>query len=167
MQAINRRNLPLLLLRVREAVFSHFRPIVSHFGLTEQQWRIVRALGENGEMEQNQIVEACQILAPSLAGVLARMEEVDLVRRRRHETDLRRVLVSLTPRGEDIVRHMAPLVKEQYELLEKAVGRAAVEGLYAALDAYLDAARTPVPAVVLPPADTALAPHRERRRKAG
>lgn len=166
MQAIDRRNLPLLLLRVREAVFAHFRPIVSHFGLTEQQWRIVRALSENGEMEQNQIVEACQILAPSLAGVLSRMEEVDLVQRRRHETDLRRSLVSLTPRGKDIVGRVAPLVKEQYELLEQAVGREAIKGLYAALDAYMDAAGTPVPTVDLPPADTALVLHRERRRKA-
>lgn len=164
-RTVNRRNLPLLLLRVREAVFSHFRPIISHFGLTEQQWRIARALSEKGEMEQNQIVEACQILAPSLAGVLGRMEEVDLVQRRRHETDLRRILVSLTPKGERIVRRVVPLVSEQYALLEQAVGSDVIDGLYKALDAYMDATQTPVPAVTLS-STAAAAPHRERRRKA-
>lgn len=166
-QAIDRRNLPLLLLQVREAVFAHFRPIVSHFGLTEQQWRVIRALSEKGEMEQNQVADTCQILAPSLAGVLARMEDVGLVRRRRHETDLRRVLVSLAPKGEDIVERVAPLVKEQYALLEEAVGRDVIAGLYGALDRYLDASRVPVPSVALPPLDDVPLPQRERRRKAG
>jgi len=33
------RNLPLLLLKARESFLSHFRPILAHYGVTEQQWR--------------------------------------------------------------------------------------------------------------------------------
>ena len=34
-----RRNLPLLLLRSREAVMARFRGILNRHGVTEQQWR--------------------------------------------------------------------------------------------------------------------------------
>src|SRR5208283_3623306 len=38
------RSLPMSLLRAREAVMRHFRPSLRRHGLTEQQWRILRAL---------------------------------------------------------------------------------------------------------------------------
>jgi homoprotocatechuate degradation regulator HpaR len=147
---LSRRNLPLLLLRAREAVISHFRPILNHFGLTEQQWRIIRALEEQGDMEPWQISEHCQILKPSLTGVLSRMEELGLVRRRRVASDQRRFLVSSTPRGSELVRTMAPLVNRQYGNLERIIGTEMVEGLYRVLDRLLAGAHGEVKAVVLP-----------------
>ena len=38
------RSLPMSLLRAREAVMRQFRPSLRNHGLTEQQWRILRAL---------------------------------------------------------------------------------------------------------------------------
>lgn len=76
------RNLPLLLLRAREEVISHFRPILNAHGVTEQQWRIVRALAEHGDaLEVREISKLCTISGPSLTGVLARMDAQGLVRR--------------------------------------------------------------------------------------
>ena len=42
------RNLPQLFLRSREALLRHFRPIITHFGLTEQQWRALAATHAEG-----------------------------------------------------------------------------------------------------------------------
>ena len=42
------RNLPLLLLQARERVIAQFRPILKAHGLTEQQWRVLRALVDAG-----------------------------------------------------------------------------------------------------------------------
>ena len=72
---IRHRNLPLLLLQARERVIARFRPILNEHGVTEQQWRIVRALLERGPLEPRQIVDVCRISSPSLAGVLARMQQ--------------------------------------------------------------------------------------------
>src|SRR5512134_2297423 len=92
------RNLPMLLLRAREGVLAHFRPILKAHGVTEQQWRIVRVLmEEDGPLEPRQLVERCCISSPSLTGILARMAELGLVARERLGHDQRRVLVSLTP----------------------------------------------------------------------
>ena len=84
------RNLPLLLLQARESVISRFRPILNAHGITEQQWRIVRSLIERGPLEPREIVTLCHISSPSLAGVLARMDDTGLVQRQRMDHDQRR-----------------------------------------------------------------------------
>lgn len=144
------RNLPQLLLRAREELLGHFRPLITHFGLTEQQWRIVRAVSEAGQLEPREICEICQILSPSLAGVLARMEDTGLVTRTRMEEDQRRVLVRLTPHAEELAAQLRPLIIEQYRLLEKAYGREMIEELYQVMDRFLALDPGPIAQVPLP-----------------
>jgi homoprotocatechuate degradation regulator HpaR len=144
------RNLPQLLLRGREELLRHFRPLINHFGLTEQQWRILRAIDQAGQLEPRQICEICQILSPSLTGVLARMEQLDLVARTRMEKDQRRVIVRLTPKAQKLVAQLAPLVVEQYGILEKAYGRELITELYAVMDRLLTADHAEVRQVALP-----------------
>ena len=50
------QSLPMALLRAREAVMRRFRPGLRCHGVTEQQWRVLRALAE--ELEQ---VSRCQL----------------------------------------------------------------------------------------------------------
>ncbi|MBK9134999.1 MAG: homoprotocatechuate degradation operon regulator HpaR [Betaproteobacteria bacterium] len=127
------RNLPLLLLQARESVIANFRPILHAHGLTEQQWRIVRLLLDAGPLEPRQIGRQCRISSPSLAGVLARMDEVGLVRRERMAEDQRRVKVSLTPRSRALAAAMAPKIEAVYEALEAHIGRDFIDRFYATL----------------------------------
>ncbi|MFG1372297.1 homoprotocatechuate degradation operon regulator HpaR [Xanthobacter oligotrophicus] len=147
---ITHRNLPQLLLKAREALLAHFRPIITHFGLTEPQWRIIRALSELGALEPRQICEVCQILSPSLTGVLVRMEQMGLVERHRMEGDQRRMLVSLTERSRKIVIDMAPLIEERYRLIEEAVGKTLLDETYAQIDRLLAAPLNALPSADLP-----------------
>jgi homoprotocatechuate degradation regulator HpaR len=130
------RNLPLMLLQARERVITRFRPLFNEHGVTEQQWRIVRALLETGPLEPREIVVVCGISSPSLAGVLARMEEMDLVARERLDHDQRRVRVSLTMRSRALVRQMAPGVEAAYQALEAQIGPDLVQHLVDALDQF-------------------------------
>jgi homoprotocatechuate degradation regulator HpaR len=139
------RNLPLLLLQARERVMARFRPILNAHGLTEQQWRIVRALLD-GALEPREIGEVCRISSPSLAGVLARMDDLGLVERRRLDHDARRLLVTLTPRSRALAARMAPHIEERYARIEAELGEEFIGRLYAALDDLLDK---------LPPEDAA------------
>jgi homoprotocatechuate degradation regulator HpaR len=151
------RNLPLLLLRAREGVMSQFRGILNRHGLTEQQWRILRALLENSAMEPRQICEVCQLLSPSVAGVLARMEELGLVKRQRMATDQRRVMVSITPKSRALAKKMAPLIDARYAELEAVLGPELMAETYALLDRLM--ARL---ATVEPPNVASCAPARGR-----
>lgn len=144
------RNLPLLLSQVRETIISHFRPILNHFGLTEQQWRILRVLAENGSMEPKAICQTCQILSPSMAGILKRLEETHLIKRKIILKDRRRFLVSLTPKSQKLIIEMAPQVERQYDLLEKAYGRELIAQLDQTIDDFLLLKDIPVKQVELP-----------------
>jgi homoprotocatechuate degradation regulator HpaR len=145
------RNLPQQLLNARDALMGHFRPILHHYGLTEQQWRILRALDEHGQLEPREMCALCQILSSSMAGILARMEDIGLVQRVRVEADQRRVLVSLAPKGDALIDDMAPLIELQYRYLEQAFGKQALEALSAALEGFIAAQVKPVRKVALPP----------------
>jgi homoprotocatechuate degradation regulator HpaR len=134
---LHHRNLPLLLLQARERVLSHFRPILNANGVTEQQWRIVRALYEQSSLEPRQIVELCRISSPSMAGVLARMEELGLVVRRRLQHDQRRVHVSLTPRARAMAGRMAPQIDATYRRIERQIGAEFSKRFHLALDELL------------------------------
>ncbi|MDW5416637.1 MULTISPECIES: homoprotocatechuate degradation operon regulator HpaR [unclassified Iodobacter] len=134
---LKHRNLALLLLQAREVVMARFRPILNHHNITEQQWRIIRSLSERGMMEPREICENCQILSPSLTGVLARMGELGLVTRTRMDTDQRRVNVRLTAKSERLFNDIAPLIEQEYLTLESEPLGANIEELYAALDRFL------------------------------
>jgi homoprotocatechuate degradation regulator HpaR len=129
-----RRNLPLLLLQAREGVLAHFRPLLNAHGVTEQQWRVLRALLAEGALEPRQIGALCRISSPSLAGVLARMDELGLVQRERAAQDQRRVRVSLTRKSRDLAAAMAPQVEAVYARIEAHIGADFVQRFYATLD---------------------------------
>jgi homoprotocatechuate degradation regulator HpaR len=134
---LRHRNLPLLLLQAREGVLARFRPILNAAGLTEQQWRVVRALLADGPLEPRQIGALCCISSPSLAGVLARMDDLGLVQRERTAQDQRRVLVSLTRKSRNLAAALAPQIEAVYALLEAQIGADFVQRFYATLDEWI------------------------------
>lgn len=134
---LSHRNLPLLFLQARESVFARFRPILHTVGLTEQQWRVVRALLDHGPLEPRQIGDICRLSSPSLAGILARMADLGLVLRERLEHDQRRVMVSVTPEGKALAAKLAPTIEATYRALEEEMGVEFIAQLYATLDAVI------------------------------
>jgi homoprotocatechuate degradation regulator HpaR len=136
---LSHRNLPLLLLQAREQVIARFRPILNEHGITEQQWRIVRALIDTGPLEPREIGELCRISSPSLAGVLSRMEELGYIRRKRLDHDQRRLRVSLTPRSRALSARMAPQIEATYRDIETLIGERFAASFYETLDELIAA----------------------------
>ena len=143
------RNLPLLLLQAREAAMAHFRPILKQFGLTDQQWRIARVLGESRDgLEPGQIADVCKILKPSLTGILARMAHMDLIERHRSKVDQRRQRVSLTAKGRALVDRALPLIERQYLLIEAHAGAGVLETAYRTVDELMQMLARPIPSAL-------------------
>jgi homoprotocatechuate degradation regulator HpaR len=143
-------NLPQRLLKARDSLMAHFRPILNHFGVTEQQWRILRSLDEHGQLEPRELCDMCQISSPSMAGVLARMEELGMVARARMEGDQRRVTVRISKQGRALLARIAPLIDQQYALIEEACGRQVFKDLFKVLEDFIELKKRPVKAVELP-----------------
>jgi len=138
-KTLRQRNLPLLLLQARETVIARFRPLLTAHGLTEQQWRVIRLLDEHEALEPWQISASCQILKPSLTGVLRRLQHMGLVVRHRSRSDGRRQIVSNTAHARELIARLAPLIERRYAELAREVGQDAIEELYQALDRLLAA----------------------------
>ncbi len=137
MTAFNHRNLPRLLLQAREAVMGHFRPNLREHGLTDQQWRVLRVLGERGAIDTGTIAAEAYLLGPSLTGVLARMERDALIQRSRDAQDARRTQVRATAKGKRMVQKLSESIEAHYASMESALGKTQLAQLYALLDAVI------------------------------
>jgi len=115
------KSLPMDLLRAREAVMRRFRPGLRRDGVTEQQWRILRALAA-GPMEVSRLAEATFLLAPSLSRILPELEARRLISRAQADADLRRSVVRIERKGLRLMATHAPYAEQVYAGIEGAFG---------------------------------------------
>jgi len=116
------RALPIALLRTREHVMGPIRPMLAKIGLTEQKWRILRILAENGPLEQTAISRHACLLLSSLTRILGRMEADGLIRRDQDPGDKRRSIVQITSQGSALIETHQPESNEIYRKLEEKYG---------------------------------------------
>src|SRR6195952_3540089 len=102
------RSLPMSLLRAREAVMRQFPPSLRNHGLTEQQWRILRALASIDAIEVTELARVAFLLGPSLSRILRDLEARHLIERRAAKADLRRGVVSISTKGLQLIEAVAP-----------------------------------------------------------
>ena len=102
------RSLPMSLLRAREAVMRQFRPSLRRHDLTEQQWRILRALAAIDAIEVTELARTAFLLGPSLSRILRDLEARRLIERKTAKTDLRRGVVSISEKGVKLMEVVRP-----------------------------------------------------------
>jgi homoprotocatechuate degradation regulator HpaR len=132
------RNLPRLLLQARESVMLHTRPSLREHGLSDQQWRVLRVLGEHAHqvagVETGRVAREAFLLGPSLTGVLTRMERDGLISRERCPQDARRTVVRASGEGLALVQRLSHTIEAHYAWMEDQLGKARLAQLYALLD---------------------------------
>jgi homoprotocatechuate degradation regulator HpaR len=116
------RSLPMSLLRAREAVMRQFRPSLRDHSLTEQQWRILRALAAVERIEVTELARVAFLLGPSLSRILRDLEARHLIERRTTKADLRRGVVSISPRGVRLIEAVAPTSEAIYTDITRRYG---------------------------------------------
>jgi homoprotocatechuate degradation regulator HpaR len=141
MPTIRRFNesLPMLLLRARETAMARFRPVLHESGITEQQWRTLRALNELGELTAVRLSAECSILAPSMTRILRKLAEQSLVVTRRSKRDQRELEIKISAKGRRLVDRVGPQVERQYALLREQLHPERLESLYADLYHLIEA----------------------------
>ena len=124
----------MVLMRARESIMQRFRPHLREHDITEQQWRILRVLAEQKNIDMAALSVWCNIQAPSLSRTIPLLIDRGLVRRSNHGNDQRRVLVDLTPKGRALFRTMSAESALIYAQLEAEIGKTGLEKLYQSLD---------------------------------
>jgi len=116
------RALPMMLMRGREAVMRYFRPSLRQHGLTEQQWRVLRALMHYGPLEVTELAEVTILLAPSLSRILRDLTAREFVTRTTTKTDLRRSVIRISPTGARLMQTAAPHSESGYRAITERFG---------------------------------------------
>jgi homoprotocatechuate degradation regulator HpaR len=129
----DRRSLPIALLRAREAVMQHFRPLHRRGKTTEQQWRVIRVLHFDGEMDAGELARRSYLLAPSLSRILRDLEAQGYLRRRPGDVDSRQSLLSLSPKASSMVAGVASRLDRIHDEIAARFGSDRLEDLLALL----------------------------------
>ncbi len=128
------RSLPMMLYRTLDAVMPRFRQIFSEFGLTEQQWRVLRVLWQHEQIAFRELADLTLIPPPSLVGVVDRLTRSGLAGRRRSDTDRRHVFVHATAKGVALESQVRPRVDKAYAELRRSVDTKTWNALIAGLE---------------------------------
>lgn len=130
------RSLPMALLRARESNMRLFRPMLNENGVTEQQWRVMRALASApGPIDVTALTDATFLLGPSLTRILANLHKRQLIDREADPSDRRRQLISLAAQGHDLIEKIGPHSEAIYDHIARSFGTARLLELYEHLDA--------------------------------
>ncbi len=117
-----------------------FRPSLRSHGLTEQQWRILRALAAIDNIEVTELARTAFLLGPSLSRILRDLEARDLIERKTTESDLRRSVVSISDKGVKLMSQVAPTSEAIYAAITRRYGSrklAELQDMLAALEQSL------------------------------
>lgn len=123
------RSLPISLLRAREKVMGPIRNMLVDADVTEQQWRVLRVLSEQGPQDPTTISEHACLLLPSLTRILQKLEDKGMVVRSRDQVDRRRQVIEATKQGEALIALHAPTSQDVFNNLRDAFGEERYETL--------------------------------------
>ncbi len=116
------RSLPAILMRAREAVMTHVRPVLRAYDMTEPQWRVLRTLAAVEEVEVTQLAEMVFLLPSSLSRILKDLTERGLIQRRTSASDLRKGLVSISDSGMALIEASTPQTLKVTAEIERLFG---------------------------------------------
>lgn len=131
-------SLPLQLIKARDVTLDFFRPVLSEYEVTVQQWRVMRLIHAYDEIDFTTLsIESC-ILSPSLTGIINRLEKQDYVCKIKSDVDQRRVNIRLTEKAELLVKEMRVDIDKQYEKLKARFGEDRYNQLSELLEELID-----------------------------
>lgn len=98
----------MMLHGVLDKIMPAYRQLFTRFGVTEQQWRVLRVLWETGALSSIEISRKTLLAQNSLVGVLERLEKKGLIQRMRSVEDRRHVFATLTSSGKALGSQVMP-----------------------------------------------------------
>jgi homoprotocatechuate degradation regulator HpaR len=125
------RSLPMALMRARESVMQQFRPALAEHDISEQQWRVLRALTTaEAALSVGELAGQTNLLGPSLSRMLVTLERRGLIMRSIDGDDARRYAITPTDDAFDLVAAIAPISEARYRWIERQLGSDDLEQLY-------------------------------------
>ncbi len=131
-----RRSVPIALIRAREKVMGPIREMLADSGITEQQWRILRVLEENGPQDASTLAEKACLLLPSQTRIVQTLVEKGLVTRQADGRDRRKQTVAITDAGRRIIADNLGEAQAIAARIEEVIGKERLAQLLDILDDF-------------------------------
>jgi homoprotocatechuate degradation regulator HpaR len=115
-------SLPIALLRARQATAHKFKPHTDAAGLTQPQWRVIRALAAGEALDVATLAARCVLMQPSVSRLLKGLQDRGIIETVAG-TDARRRLLRLTDEGQRLFDRIAVISEAVYRDIEAVYGR--------------------------------------------
>ncbi|MEL3971131.1 MarR family transcriptional regulator [Rossellomorea oryzaecorticis] len=83
-------------------VFKYFSKLLEEHGVTPAQYGILNCLWKEGQLSPKQIGSMVYLEAPTISGILDKMQKADLIERSVDPNSRRNVLVTATPKSYEL-----------------------------------------------------------------
>jgi len=104
----------IALRKIIQAIDMNSKKLVKRVGLTGPQLVILQEISSQGEVTAGEIARAVSLSQATVTGILDRMEKRGLIARQRSDRDKRRIMVSITATGEQVLKDAPPLMQEAF-----------------------------------------------------
>jgi len=104
----------IALRKIIRAIDMNSKKLVKRVGLTGPQLMILREIAIRDDISPGEIATAVSLSQATVTGILERMENRNLLTRKRSQNDKRRSLVRLTDLGRQTVENAPPLMQETF-----------------------------------------------------
>lgn len=121
------------LLAARDAVMAPILPILRDAGITEQQWRVLRVLIDEGSMDLSTLAGNALLRPPSVTRILKELQTRELVTRELDPLDARRSIVAITDTGRALVDETTDATLTMLDRYAEAFGVERLRALLAEL----------------------------------
>jgi len=101
----------------QNAVSLYLKQELQQFNVTPTQYALLKCLWENDEQTPSQLATTLHLDSSTITGILARLEDKELVSRNFCATDRRRVIVCLTAAG----KRLQPPIEELIDRVNQSV----------------------------------------------
>ena len=111
----------MMLYKSLDGVMPLYRDLFAGHDLTEQQWRVLRVVWRHNNVTSAELSEQTLLAAPSLVGIVDRLENKGFVSRIRSADDRRQIFVVATSRGQQLQQQIFPQLAKIEALLKSRV----------------------------------------------
>jgi DNA-binding MarR family transcriptional regulator len=109
--------------RILRATSIHSRKLGRSVGITAPQLIVLRAVNANDGLTASEVARAVSLSQATITIIVSRLEERGLLARERSSVDRRRVHVSLTPAGREVLAEAPQPLQESFSRRFEALPR--------------------------------------------
>ena len=100
--------------RVTRAIDLHSRQLTRNYGLTVPQLMVLKEIANRTEPSLGDVAQGIGLSKPTVTSILDRLERDGSIQRARSPRDRRRLILTLTRKGRELLQAAPPLLHERF-----------------------------------------------------